>query len=459
MKKILYIGVILLGLAFSSCSEEWMNDIVPTDKQLDKDAFKQVKDGQNALNGVYSLMQSSSYYGADYLTYGDLKAMDFKCVAVGKRGESQYIYSETADASDSGMWTRPYTCLVAINNAIDNADKMIAKTDEDKAAKIEVIANFYALRALCHFDLLKIFSKIPTTTGTPATDLGVVLANRLIAINETPQRATVQEVYDSIFSDLTEAEKLGNAHTEGYFSLNAVKALRARVHLYHGDKAEALALASEVINSNEYSLTPAAAYANSWAATYANSETIMKIVNTEEDNTGNEGIGYLMSKTGYNAIKVTDSFKALFADGDIRSSIIDADGFLKKYPDNLTNAYRIIRLSEMYMIAAECSLGTSAGMDFLNTVLEARGATQIATAAELTLDRVLLERRKELAGEGHTFFDYMRNKKNIVHTGDDHLASLQSDDKVFEYTDYRAIQPIPRKELNSNDIITQNPEY
>ncbi|MGB5988443.1 MAG: RagB/SusD family nutrient uptake outer membrane protein, partial [Marinifilaceae bacterium] len=345
--------------------------------------------------------------------------------------------------------------------ALVNADKMTAVTPEDKAAKEEIIANFYALRALCHFDLLKIYSRIPTA-GNPTTDLGVILADKVISVKDQPQRATVQQVYDLIFADLAKAETIPAASaTKGWFSINAIKALKARVYLYHGDKVEALKYAKDVIDNGGYSLVAKDKYAASWAFNYNNPEAIMTIICTEDDNSGNEGVGYLMSETGYAAMKVTNSFKALLsADaGDVRSSIIDANDYLKKYPDNLTNVYRIIRLSEMYLIAAEATTVQADAMAYLNVILKARGATEITDATTVDLDRVLLERRKELAGEGHVFFDFMRNKKNIVHTGTDHLATLKDADYVFEYDDYRAIQPIPRNELNSNNVITQNPTY
>ena len=82
----------------------------------------------------------------------------------------------------------------------------------------------------------------------------------------------------------------------------------------------------------------------------------------------------------------------------------------------------VLRLSEVYLIAAEagCKLGGDAavqGLGYLNDIVKRGNPENEVTMADYTLDRVLDERSKELVGEGHRFFDLLRNGKTIIRKG------------------------------------------
>ncbi len=474
MKKyILYIGGILLLLSMLSCSEEWMSDVVPTDKIEKSEALKTLKDARNAVNGVFSYMQGESYYGSAYIAYGDLKGVDTRSSASGKRNFNMYIFSETTEASNTGMWEVPYTCLASINNAIPQIDGLSTDTQEEMQQKAEIKANFYALRALCHFDLLKIYARIPASISNSQSELGIVLADKVLDKKAEPARSTLKESYDFVIKDLKLALSTmpDAANTEGWINKTAVKALLAKVYLFNGQNQLAYDMAKEVIANPNYQLMTYANYAKSWGATDVNTETLFAIINTEEDNGGREGIGYLWSNTGYATMSLTKSFMTLLNEepNDVRLKVTKnilndknevTSVICTKYPSDLTNKLRILRLSEVYFIGAEAAqkLGNKAvAKDLLNTVIEKR--TKVAnklTDADITIDRIILEKRKEFFGEGKAFFDFMRNKKDIVRAKDDLVAPAPAQ---INYNDYKTIQPIPRIELNSNENIQQNPEY
>ncbi len=466
MKKSIYIGMVLL-LSMFSCSEEWMSDVVPSDKLEKGDAFKTLKDARNAVNGVFSEMQHEDYYGANYIVYGDLKAVDTRSTLPGKRNFGMYIFNETTEAGTSGMWTKPYKCLASINNAIENIENIVAETSDDKVKKAEIEANFYALRALAHFDLLKIYARIPTSVATPKSELGIVLADHVVEKSEQPSRVSLSASYAFVIADLKKAIELmpETAATKGWFTKNAAKALLANVYLFNGNNQLAYDMAKEVINSKKYTLMTYDNYTKSWGATEVNTETILEIINTEEDNPSREGIGYLWSPTGYYTMSLTKSFMALLKEepADIRLKVIYEDAgnlICNKYPNDLTNTIRILRLSEMYFIAAEAAFktgNTGEAKSLLNTIIEKR--TKVADKlkdSDVTIERIVLEKRKEFFGEGKAFFDFMRNKINIKRSKDDLVSPAPEE---MKYNDYRTIQPIPRIELNSNKNIQQNPEY
>jgi len=477
--------LMVLSLGLSSCSDEWMGDVLPTDNELAGEAFKSVKDGRNAVNGVFSLMQHQEYYGADHIVYGDLKAIDVQSKRIGARDDQMYLYRETTEASATGMWTRPYKCLVSVNNALENLDQMVAKGEDEVLRKAEIEANFYALRGLIHFDLLKIYSRIPAAVeGDVAKQLGVVYANRIIDKSEKPTRENLQESYDLVINDLNKAIELmpdfekmeKKSATEGWFSLNATKALLARVYLFNGQNQKAYDLAKEVIDSNAYALVPYGQYKASWTSAFNNSEAILTLINTDEDNTSREGVGNLWHPKGYNTMVFTNSFlneinsnpkddriNAIYKNEIKKKEVVVSVEYISlKYPEQYAYKARLIRLSEMYFIAAEAiykvnNANAAEAAGLINEVLAERlDESDVLDASDINIERIVLEKRKEFVGEGMTFFDLMRNRMDVVRTGEGHLAGAPEEVK---HNDFRTIQPIPRLELNVNTEIQQNPDY
>lgn len=125
--------------------------------------------------------------------------------------------------------------------------------------------------------------------------------------------------------------------------------------------------------------------------------------------------------------------------GDVRGQLLEENKYagktvwwlyklrgtdLKTAPLECNNV--VLRLSEVYLIAAEagCKLGGDAavqGLGYLNEIVKRGNPDNEVTMADYTLDRVLDERSKELVGEGHRFFDLLRNGKTIVRKGGYHL--------------------------------------
>ena len=171
---------------------------------------------------------------------------------------------------------------------------------------------------------------------------------------------------------------------------------------------------------------------------------------------------------------------------DVRNQMLAKDeldrmGRVMKYPGkanepSYTTNTRIIRLSEVYLIAAEAALATDAtkAAGYLNDIIERAYPTEsvidvdgttvlfnypadipTVTDATITLDRILEERRLELLAEGHRFFDLVRNSITIVRASDYWGSSYET----IEMTDHKIIQPIPRVELDANANMVQNPGY
>ena len=119
----------------------------------------------------------------------------------------------------------------------------------------------------------------------------------------------------------------------------------------------------------------------------------------------------------------------------------------------------ILRLSEVYLNAAEAAFkigNTEKALTYLNAIVTRANPAKSVTSADLSLERILKERRKELVGEGHAFFDYMRNGKSVDRSGGWHLT-MPEDARVITPSDPRVALPIPQTEIDANPNIVQNP--
>jgi len=129
------------------------------------------------------------------------------------------------------------------------------------------------------------------------------------------------------------------------------------------------------------------------------------------------------------------------------------DGDALSTPD--ANNVIVIRLSEMYLNRAEAlingaSIAGATALADLNIIRQNRGASALSSAGA---DIVFQERRKELAFEGHIWFDYARTNRALSRTkSDGSLVSMASDDN-------RWALPIPKRELDVNENLIQNDGY
>ena len=274
----------------------------------------------------------------------------------------------------------------------------------------------------------------------------------------------------------------------GYVNECTAKAILARVALYKGDNATALSMAEDIISNSPYELWSHDEYADAWAKTDPAhiKEPIFEIVMTgTTDWVDREGIANLYQEAGYADMIMTKSFLNMMSEdeNDCRWGVMVAAKtedysakygedrvFLNKYlAMNTFNSLPVIRLSEIYLIAAEAAAKTSAATKaakYLNAiVLRANpNATPVADA-DATVARISKERRKELVGEGHRLFDAMRNNETITRYTSEadrgYHSPLNEEARSFDRTFFKVLLPIPQGEIDVNPTIAaqQNPGY
>src|SRR5690606_30856795 len=127
---------------------------------------------------------------------------------------------------------------------------------------------------------------------------------------------------------------------------------------------------------------------------------------------------------------------------------------------------KVIRLSEMYLNAAESALKKSSpdraiAAQYLNAIRQRAPNLAPATPASINETMILDEKSKELYGEGQRFWDMIRTNQTITFN-DEHVGvALRHREKTIERTFYKAILPIPKTELDANPALSslQNPGY
>lgn len=494
-------GCAILAASLSSCVNDWL-DVAPSDGTDADAALTSSSDLDAARTGMYKALKGNSsfvdYYGQQFFVYGDVHAGDdYQYNNIGGSNRASFYYDmnyQTASEFNTSTvsWQSPYVVIGRANRIIAAAEGGKLSDAVEAKAKIEqYAAESKVLRALAHFDLVRIYGK-PYTEDQGAS-LGVPLVTGVLESNAKPARSTVAEVYTQVVKDLTEAISSNALATEtkpGYVSVLGAKAILSRVYLNMGDYANALSVAEDIIKNPGAALWTRDQYFKAWDASTPNESEFLFRLNVagSTDNNDLNSIGNLQQCDGYKEMVATKKFVDMLTSDpkDVRNNMflpatapkeVEAYGtnkvFLNKLRGqggNLRNVtiVPIIRLSEVYLTAAECAFRNNdktKAVEYLNDLVKNRTTTKasLATVDNITLERILIERRKELIGEGQRYFDALRNNETITrYTSEADKGwhkTLSKEAQSFNRDFYKAIAAIPQAEINANPNIKQNTGY
>lgn len=498
-------GCAILAASLSSCVNDWL-DVAPSDGTDADAALTSSSDLDAARTGMYKALKGNSslvdYYGQQFFVYGDVHAGDdYQYNNLGGSNRASFYYdmnyqtaSEfTSSTSSSNVaWKSPYIVIGRANRIIAAAEGgALSDAAEAKATIDQYAAEAKVLRALAHFDLVRIYGK-PYTEDQGAS-LGVPLVTEVLESNAKPARSTVAEVYTQVVKDLTEAISSNALATEtepGYVSVWGAKAILSRVYLNMGDYANALSVAEDIIKNSGAALWTRDQYFKAWDASTPNESEFLFRLNVagSDDNNDLNGIGNLQQRDGYKEMVATKKFVDMLTSDpkDVRNDMFlpaKAEKEVAVYGTNkvFLNKLRgqggnlrnvtivpIIRLSEVYLTAAECAFRNNdktKAVEYLNDLVKNRTTTvaSLATVDNITLDRILIERRKELIGEGQRYFDALRNNETITrYTSEADKGwhkTLSKEAQSFNRDYFKAIAAIPQAEINANPNIKQNTGY
>lgn len=474
MKKI-YLLCITGIMMLASCSDFLESN--SSSSLIDTESIKSVKDLRMAVRGAYSIHAGQQVddlpgffgtYSSDFGIYADLLGGDFES----KKSVNQIApvgrYSvDPAHSLTENFYFKFYVALARTNAVLAVIDDVPLSEDPGVAKKEEVEVKdlkgqLYAYRALLHFDVARLYAKLPSTVADiNAANSGIVLSTEVYPAEHIGTRATLKETYDQILGDLEKAlPLLGKGKNLGAINYWAAKGIQARAYLYLEKNAEALVAAKEVIEGKRYTLYSISDYQDVWLQE-GSSESMFEMLVTSAYNAQRNSLGYYThGDNGYAECGLTRPFVNFMATqaGDVRATMFGEESDFNFYPtkyngregNRYVNNPKIIRLSEVYLIAAEAALKSTTGQEaaiYINELRKNRIKNYVDVAS-VNLDDILTERRLELFCEGHNAFDYWRNKQSVHNTS---VGEVKYDDK-------RTILPIPNREITlSQGKLVQNP--
>jgi starch-binding outer membrane protein, SusD/RagB family len=468
MKKIsLY--TLALGLLFVSQACNDKLTLSPTTQLPTDVALSTIKGVQAAVNGMYSGMKSTSYYGRTYLVIPELAGDN---VYLAKTNSNRYLSSYrlewlTTDGDVTNIWNQVYAIILRANNIIAAAPGVPDGTDDDKNS---ATGQALFIRALGHFDLLRVFAE-PYAIGGGGS-VGIPIETKFEV--GSPKRNTQDEVYTQIIADLKQAQTLlpkdiSLKYNANYYSATA---LLARVYLYKGDNANAVSAATEVINAG-YQIVDAADLPDFYN-TPGTDEDIFTVKVQSTETLGSDNLGQMYLKPGYGDIRVSPDLVATFdaADARLTSFIAPFTGSPSEYQnekftgqDGVSGLYstKVLRISEMYLDRAEANAKLGNYVDALADLAALRAKRNLPALTGVAdadvLNAVLLEERKEFMFEGHRYFDLLRNKIDIVRNTCNTAAQLNTNNCTFPAAGLTTIPPIPQREVDVNPNMEQNAGY
>lgn len=470
-KSLYILGIASLSLF--SCKD--FLDVTPTNSTESSVTIQTVADAKVMTNGLIRILGNSNYYGRNFMLYGDAKGGDLTIISQGRGLDALYVYNHSAaNNSFSGFWSTGYNALLQANNIIKSINALEGTSNYETFNPYKGQA--LTMRALIHFDLVRLYGK--TYTDDPNSH-GIPIVTDMVDASEQRLRDKVSDVYTQIVKDLKDAESLlPKTKTNGYINYYANKAIQARVYLTMGDYTNALAAAEEVIGASSlYSLYSNEEWIGSWASQYGKESLFEITIAKDQGDLGSGSLGfYYLKSRDNNALgnfTASDYYlNRLNQDStDVRWGILTTDeldrkaasykyvGSVDKRGDG-KDTYtavniKVIRLSEVYLIAAEAALKKSSAdlakaANYLNQIRKRSPALAPATAATVNEQMILDEKSKELYGEGQRFWDMIRTNKTITFN-DEHVGvSMTHREKSINRSFYKTLLPIPKDEIDSN---------
>ena len=470
IKNILVVVVTVFSLI--SCDDYL--EITPEGQQNTESYFNTPQDYQDALVGVYDLLNTTALNNI----LGEIASDNTLC---GGENPTDVLDWQQIDdmihTPDNGalrnIWQWMYAGISRANYIVEFKDKI------DFTGKDQILAENLFLRSYYYFELVKFFGDVPMYT------------NGRISITETQtiEKSTKAEVYAQIESDLVSAINSlpWQQAQKGRATKGAAWALLGKIYLFQSKYNDAANAFNKVIASNQYQLV------TNFSTIFINSnennvESVFEVQysGTQEGASfdcfqcleGNFAVGYMGPRfrsgdftpyaSGFSFNVPVQELVDAFETGDTRkdATIFNIDAFVATRPDvvyntgsehtgyfnkkyipyandnvipdqniNRSNNYRAIRYADILLMAAEANLQATTQKNNPQVLLDlvrdrAFGDTSHRITA--TLDNVLKERKLELAGEGHRFFDQVRTGKTST------ISGYETHNKVF---------PIPRIEI------------
>lgn len=456
----------LAVLAFQSCSKL---DTPPSDSIDPTKAFRNLDDLNMGALGAYAPLSSTLIETVAIVSDEAMLPTENN---VSNTSAHRWLYNSSSGSVTSAFYEY---CV-----AIDRANRVLEAIPNIPANGAQSRLDQYhgemlALRAYAYLELLRAYASSYEQDG-----MGFPYIKQHTL--EYLARETVKSNFDNINADLKAAKDLipSGFSDNSRITQTAIAAIQARVALYEKDWANAIVYSSEVIASEP--LAPKNDFGKIWKDS-SQAEVVWKLARVR----GDSRIGGAFFRETGEIVLYAPSFKLIdqFGATAQRTDDVRFSSYIQYAPTRpagksqyLVNKYvggdpdpsyrglaavKLFRTGEMYLIRAEAALErndlTAAAKD-LNDLRRARiynYIDQTFADKQSLLNAIYNERFKELAFEGHRFFDLKRRNLPVERTAQDAINTSGAVKLMPTAAQY--CFPIPAAEMAVNKNMIQNPNY
>lgn len=456
--KIKYIFSIILMVAFFSCTDEF-TDLAPISQRNVQGFYRTGSDMEVAVNAIYNALKQSGCYNQSYWVLQELRSDNTFWDGTGL-AEEITVFDKFTDISTSDItedaWNCSYLGISRANIVLDRIDQI----EMDNGLKERLKGEALFLRALYYYHLAVAFGNIPL----------VLSETQSVAEGNTHVQVDANTVYNQLISDLVDAEsKLPQSYTGGNVgraTKGAAATLLGKIYLTIGDNSNAEAALRRVM-SYGYELVDN--YGDLWGVENEhNAESIFEV--EFEGGFGDQGNNFTSQFNGDLAGTVTSGLRNIperdlieaYEEGDLRFSVsldsvtADNNGWTIKYgvsnpfsEDDAPNNWIVFRYADVLLMLAEALGESEEAYDLINLVRDRAGLDPIdGDTPGSFAEKLLQERRVELAFENHRWADLLRfGVADAVMT------------RQGKPTNGKLLFAIPQRELDLNSNFVQNPGY
>lgn len=465
----------LLLLILGSCKK--VINTTETDLISGETALKTVSYNEQAILGAYAATGTEMAILLNATFADEVKVAEF--YNAGTTHEWQYGSTDVGLRDNYTATTPNYRVIDRVNRVLEALPGADSTKAGDNALRLRLRGEALFLRALSHFELYRFYcaNYDPSGLAMPYMETPSI----------EPQARIKMDVYfGKMSADVAEAKQLlpNNLTDINRATRLAATALQARIALYKKEWAAAETFSTEFISG--LPLASMANFPGIW--TDANtSEVAFRLVRTSSFG---GRIGSLWRGTSASAANIgtvtwrpsDEIWGAYDQANDVRFAsyfkdeplLAPARGtrLIYKYAgttygtpnENVANA-KVYRTGEMYLIRAEARAeqnkitGANSAESDINDLRAARitGYVNVVFASKAeAIDAILLERYKELAYEGHRFWDLKRRGLPVERLATDAPTTNAA---VLSAGNFRFLLPIPDPEMKANTLMVQNPGY
>nr|WP_068890025.1 RagB/SusD family nutrient uptake outer membrane protein [Pedobacter panaciterrae] len=445
MKATYIKNTVLIAAIFflASCKkylEEVPNNSLPTESSI-----TDVSTARAAIIGTYDRLQG--YYASNYPTLGTITADN----VIFNGTLSEYLQlDQNAVPTDNVITVAAYQNIYKTVNSANSVITYVPGVTDPlltAAEKNKILGEAYFIRALSFFDLARGWGGVQLQLK-PTTDLTVLKGIK---------RSTLDQTYDQVLADLVKAEELlpEDGTTRNRAQKSTARALRARLHLYRKQWADAEKYATLVIGNTKYSLVKP--YKSFFTAPFQSAESVFELAYSVNDRNSYWNLWYPSSAGGQFTLKPSDALVAKLNNptiGGTRNALIAGSGatvygVLYNTTSTSTDPSYLIRIAELYLIRAEARAQQNhleAAAEDLNAVRKRADVPETGATTQADLIKAIEDENGiEFAFEAHRWFDLVRTERAGVV-----LGLTNKNYWLF---------PIPYSDILSDPDVTQNPGY